>query len=1229
MAESFSIVLEFLRQHNFERAEEALLLELQARQFFARPAQNLDKPELAAYTEAFCENSHRDGRDKVMSLSYTERSNENSHKDAHIHANKSTFQDLQSKPPGDAPERCGSIAMQCNQLHGHTEWEFKSCSNQDCVLEFKKQGAQSSTLPFESRVYFLKNGMYDGGHHSANEAHNENGMDRMKSIKGHQIKKRELLVKSGNSMPQRPVFSQEQYQDMHFRNDSLHQRTCERPSLQANSLENVLHAARQTCKDDCFQQTLGAFDLKECAVVHEPSEIADKAAYEVKAHAPQRNVQSFANSAYNAFTESSWLDYGIPDGDVLKSSRFTQPYFLPFPASEGFEQQEEKQVVHDCVDYLKALGLQNQTYQTQFFKDMKLPWEVDLQIGFAEEEGLVNERRTQDFFTVPSSSSASTNAEFYLTKASADDFGVDKILDGQSQVHSNVLFEPTFNLGSFLDIPVGQEIALPGDKHENGIGHLSVCGNVMQNTPELLSGFATLSDEPTDHGVGYSKDYYGSDTYEDDEDPGYERQLIEDEDWFLAHEVNYPSDDEKAKLNIGKVADPNLSHSNKGGQSIQEKEDSCLFSGELFSNGSHVVSQAKPVPDISNITILLGKSNLNNELTLNQIGKMSYDGHLIDAEELKMMRSEPVWQGLDSQIEEYVLQEIEERDCKSQKVYLKGPLGCISAKPDRAAEGSNWGRASLHEDGTQNYSVPGMMPSHNHQTMHSAEFINHGGGLPSYLTTDLLFGAAEEANLRSDCSHFIKDGDASPRLTTLGAKDIKDHNPGPAGFSLSAPLSNHAFNPGNVIPAWTEGIAPLSQHSQDYGDGVLRSEAKLAVQKQEILEPSHITSSETRDEGLTFCYDNSVNELVVDDGEISAVQENLQLMKAEEDEFEIFSLRIIHRKNRTGFEEKKHFQVEINSVVAGRYLITEYLGSAAFSKAVQARDLQTGMDVCMKIIKNNKDFFDQSLDEIKLLKYINKNDPADKHHVLRLYDYFYHREHLFIVCELLRANLYEFHKFNRESGGEAYFTMPRLQSITRQCLEALEFLHCLGLIHCDLKPENILIKSYSRCEIKVIDLGSSCFQTDHLCSYVQSRSYRAPEVILGLPYDQKIDIWSLGCILAELCSGNVLFQNDSLATLLARVVGIIGPIVPDMIFKGREAHKYFTKKLRLYERNQDSNKLEYLVPKRSSLSHRLPTGDQGFVDFVGYLLQINPENRPSASEALKHPWLTYPYEPVR
>lgn len=75
------------------------------------------------------------------------------------------------------------------------------------------------------------------------------------------------------------------------------------------------------------------------------------------------------------------------------------------------------------------------------------------------------------------------------------------------------------------------------------------------------------------------------------------------------------------------------------------------------------------------------------------------------------------------------------------------------------------------------------------------------------------------------------------------------------------------------------------------------------------------------------------------------------------------------------------------------------------------------------------------------------------------------------------------------------------------------------------------MKSYSRCEVKVIDLGSSCFETDHLCSYVQSRSYRAPEVILGLPYDKKIDIWSLGCILSELCTGNVSAMHPDILVI--------------------------------------------------------------------------------------------------
>ncbi|XP_042388849.1 uncharacterized protein LOC121980731 isoform X3 [Zingiber officinale] len=235
---------------------------------------------------------------------------------------------------------------------------------------------------------------------------------------------------------------------------------------------------------------------------------------------------------------------------------------------------------------------------------------------------------------------------------------------------------------------------------------------------------------------------------------------------------------------------------------------------------------------------------------------------------------------------------------------------------------------------------------------------------------------------------------------------------------------------------------------------------------------------------------------------------------------------------RTGFEESKEFPIVLKSVIAGRYYITEYLGSAAFSKVVQAHDLHTGMDVCLKIINNDKDFFDQSLDEIKLLKFVNRHDPSDEHHLLRLYDYFYYQEHLFIVTELLKANLYEFQKYNHESGGVEYYTLSRIQ---------------------------------------------------------------------------------------------VLFPNDSVPMILARMIGILGPIDEEMLSLGLETNKYFTEKYDLYHTNEETDQVEYLIPESSSLSHQLLDSDAKFVDFLSCLLQINPRRRPTASEALEHEWLSISY----
>ena len=356
-----------------------------------------------------------------------------------------------------------------------------------------------------------------------------------------------------------------------------------------------------------------------------------------------------------------------------------------------------------------------------------------------------------------------------------------------------------------------------------------------------------------------------------------------------------------------------------------------------------------------------------------------------------------------------------------------------------------------------------------------------------------------------------------------------------------------------------------------------------------------------------------------------------------ESAFETFSLKIVHRASRTGFEAHKDFLVVPGELVAGRYRVRDVLGAAAFSVAVRAEDARTREEVCLKIVKNDKDFFDQSLDEVKLLKMMNDADARDEKNIVRMLDFFYHREHLFIVTELLGLNLYEHQKLclrrradarrgaalrddgggGSDTGPSPYFSVKALRVVAKQVLVALEFMHARGVIHCDVKPENIVLRrgdaNARRRRVKVIDLGSSCFTTDHLSTYVQSRSYRAPEVVLGAPYDGKVDLWSLGCVLAELFTGQVLLRNESTRTALARVIGIFGPLDPELLRLGKHAGALVTAAGVPYERRSDagagedggddasddasddgesgeersSSRVRVLLPKRTSLAARL------------------------------------------
>jgi dual specificity tyrosine-phosphorylation-regulated kinase 2/3/4 len=151
-------------------------------------------------------------------------------------------------------------------------------------------------------------------------------------------------------------------------------------------------------------------------------------------------------------------------------------------------------------------------------------------------------------------------------------------------------------------------------------------------------------------------------------------------------------------------------------------------------------------------------------------------------------------------------------------------------------------------------------------------------------------------------------------------------------------------------------------------------------------------------------------------------------------------------------------------------------------------------------------------------------------------EYFYFRHHLCITFELLSINLYEFVKNNNFQG----LSLGLIRRFAAQMLVSLDFLRKQNVIHCDLKPENILLRQPQKSAIKIIDFGSSCFVDERMYTYVQSRFYRSPEVLLGLPYDMSIDMWSFACILAELYMGYPLFPGEHEVEQLACIMEVLG-----------------------------------------------------------------------------------------
>lgn len=125
------------------------------------------------------------------------------------------------------------------------------------------------------------------------------------------------------------------------------------------------------------------------------------------------------------------------------------------------------------------------------------------------------------------------------------------------------------------------------------------------------------------------------------------------------------------------------------------------------------------------------------------------------------------------------------------------------------------------------------------------------------------------------------------------------------------------------------------------------------------------------------------------------------------------------------------------------------------------------------------------------------------------------------VFEKLDVNLFELLRRNHFRG----LSLTLVQLFLKQILDAMIIMRDARVIHCDLKPENILLRDPSSGRIKLIDFGSACFEDRTVYSYIQSRFYRSPEVVLGCPYNVAIDMWSMGCVAAELFLGLPLFPG--------------------------------------------------------------------------------------------------------
>jgi serine/threonine-protein kinase PRP4 len=276
------------------------------------------------------------------------------------------------------------------------------------------------------------------------------------------------------------------------------------------------------------------------------------------------------------------------------------------------------------------------------------------------------------------------------------------------------------------------------------------------------------------------------------------------------------------------------------------------------------------------------------------------------------------------------------------------------------------------------------------------------------------------------------------------------------------------------------------------------------------------------------------------------------------------------------------------------------------------------------------------LKEIEILQKLNEADPEDKKHTIRLERQFEHKGHLCMVFENLSINLREvLKKFGRDVG----INLRAVRVYAQQIFLGLSLMRKCNILHADLKPDNILVNE-GRNMLKICDLGSASDASENeITPYLVSRFYRAPEIILGMPYDFAIDMWSVGCTLYELYTGKILFTGRTNNQMLRSIMDCRGKFPTKLLKRAQFAYMHFDEmaNFRSVEQDKLTGKdtvkiLNFVKPSRD-LRTRLLGGSKGltdaemkelnlFTDLLDRCLTLNPEKRCTPTEALKHPFIS-------